>query len=143
MIVNCPECGKKISDKATMCIGCGFPLRDLFKKDLKMYTVCPDCGMQNEVGVYCCKKCGHSYTVAEYEVVDARDNFCPLCKSNRIRSFVEEQVISPGKKKTYTSINLNPFKPFTLFNEKEKVIKKPIIYKKTKFICDNCGNIWQ
>lgn len=25
-LVNCPECGKEISDRATACIGCGYPL---------------------------------------------------------------------------------------------------------------------
>lgn len=25
-LIKCPECGKEISDKATMCIHCGFPL---------------------------------------------------------------------------------------------------------------------
>lgn len=28
-LINCPECGKEISDKAKMCIHCGFPLDDL------------------------------------------------------------------------------------------------------------------
>ena len=25
-LIKCPECGKEISDKADVCIGCGFPL---------------------------------------------------------------------------------------------------------------------
>ena len=26
-LIKCPECGKEISDKAEMCINCGFPLK--------------------------------------------------------------------------------------------------------------------
>lgn len=25
-LIKCPECGKQISDKATVCIGCGYPI---------------------------------------------------------------------------------------------------------------------
>lgn len=28
-LINCPECGKEISDKATTCIHCGFPLNNI------------------------------------------------------------------------------------------------------------------
>lgn len=27
-LINCPECGKEISDKADVCIHCGYPLGD-------------------------------------------------------------------------------------------------------------------
>ena len=26
-LINCPECGKEISDKSKMCINCGFPIK--------------------------------------------------------------------------------------------------------------------
>lgn len=26
-LIKCPECGKEISDKADVCIGCGFPIK--------------------------------------------------------------------------------------------------------------------
>lgn len=28
-LINCPECGKEISDKAKACIHCGYPLEDV------------------------------------------------------------------------------------------------------------------
>jgi len=28
MLINCPECGKKISDKTTKCTHCGYPLKN-------------------------------------------------------------------------------------------------------------------
>lgn len=32
-LVNCPECGKEISDKSKACIHCGFPLEDTEPKE--------------------------------------------------------------------------------------------------------------
>lgn len=28
-LINCPECGKEISDKSKQCIHCGYPLEEL------------------------------------------------------------------------------------------------------------------
>lgn len=28
-LINCPECGKKISDKAKVCPGCGYEIRNI------------------------------------------------------------------------------------------------------------------
>ena len=28
-LINCPECGKEVSDKATNCPNCGYPLEDM------------------------------------------------------------------------------------------------------------------
>lgn len=141
MLINCPECGKEVSDKLKQCIHCGFP----FDEEVKMldyYTVCPECGNKNETDVYTCIYCGHKYKVFEYKIVDARKRTCPFCDSGRIRAFTENKVIIPEKTKTQTSFNLNPLKPFTLFNQKEKVVRREISVDVTKFICDNCGNIW-
>lgn len=141
MLINCPECGKEVSDKAKQCIHCGFP----FEKEIEMidyYTVCPECGNKNETDVYTCVYCGHKYKVFEYQIIDARKRTCPCCDSDRIRAFTENKVIVPEKSKTQTSLNLNLLKPFTFFNQKEKVVRKQISVEVTKFICDNCGNIW-
>ncbi len=32
MLILCPECNKEISDKATVCVHCGFPIRSVIKK---------------------------------------------------------------------------------------------------------------
>lgn len=36
-LIRCPECGREISDKATVCPGCGYPMaenhRDLSEKE--------------------------------------------------------------------------------------------------------------
>lgn len=33
-LINCPECGKKISDKADACIHCGYPIQRQHKSEL-------------------------------------------------------------------------------------------------------------
>ena len=36
-LINCPECGKEISDKSTQCIHCGYPIKGIYEK--KYYTL--------------------------------------------------------------------------------------------------------
>lgn len=37
-IINCPECGKEISDKSEKCIHCGYPLSNWYKIVLTGYS---------------------------------------------------------------------------------------------------------
>lgn len=67
---------------------------------------------------------------------------CPRCGSENC-SHHQEQKIIPGKTKTSYSANLNPLKPFTLVNKKEKVKKKEQIVTESKFICNSCGYIFK
>lgn len=57
---------------------------------------------------------------------------CPKCGSDNYHAFVEDKV------KRSSSINLNPLKPFTVLNHKEKVVRQV-----SKFVCDDCGKIFQ
>ena len=34
-LIKCPECGKEISDKADVCIGCGFPIKKHLEEQKK------------------------------------------------------------------------------------------------------------
>ena len=38
-LIKCPECGKKISDKADACINCGCPLSEFNKQEIKIKRV--------------------------------------------------------------------------------------------------------
>lgn len=41
-LINCPECGKEISDKARWCVHCGYPMepeRDAMDDTLKLLSV--------------------------------------------------------------------------------------------------------
>lgn len=69
--------------------------------------------------------------------------YCPSCGSDNCHAFVEDKVIRQGKTRIQTSVNLNPLKPFTLFNTKEKVVRNPLTMQVSKFVCDDCGKIFQ
>lgn len=66
---------------------------------------------------------------------------CPICHSEDC-SHYQEQKIRPGKTKTTYSLNLNPLKPFTVVNKKEKVKRKEKVITEDKFICNKCGHIF-
>lgn len=38
-LVNCPECNKEISNKAEMCIYCGYPIKNDIKMNIQLYKV--------------------------------------------------------------------------------------------------------
>lgn len=39
-------------------------------------------------------------------------------------------------------MNLNPFKPFTILDKKEKVVRKERTITESKFMCNDCGKIF-
>ena len=68
---------------------------------------------------------------------------CPKCGGENYHAFVEEKVIREGETKKTVSLNLNPLKPFTVFEEKEKVVREPRVKHVSKFVCDDCGMIFK
>ena len=42
----------------------------------------------------------------------------------------------PGRVKTRYTANLNPFRPFTLVNKKEKVVQQGGTYYQHRFVCN-------
>lgn len=66
---------------------------------------------------------------------------CPRCNSENCSHYKEQRIV-PGKTKTKYSLNLNPLHPFTLVNKKEKVIEEEKVVTDDKFICNECGLIF-
>jgi transposase-like protein len=62
---------------------------------------------------------------------------CPHCKGHNIELLSNDKNY---KTKYKTTINLNPFKPFTLTNSKE--IKKETAKEHNEYLCKDCGNRW-
>lgn len=51
-LINCPECGREISDQALSCPNCGAPIKPIDKK------FCKFCGEQIDKDCVVCPKCG-------------------------------------------------------------------------------------
>ncbi len=49
MLILCPECNKEISDKATVCVHCGFPLKDI---DIINSNICKINGTEYDMSDY-------------------------------------------------------------------------------------------
>jgi len=71
--------------------------------------------------------------------------FCPSCVSTNVQYVNSRQVgQKDAKTKTTYSANLNPLKPFTLVNEKTKVVKKAQSgVTIEKWHCLNCGRTYE
>ena len=65
-LIDCPECGGKVSDKAPACIHCGYPLQEA-RKDEKRVQYCPYCGAKNDVDSAFCGYCGKSFSKQEFQ----------------------------------------------------------------------------
>lgn len=55
-LINCPECGRKVSDKADACMNCGFPIQEI-QKNVGLIN-CPDCGKEVSDETDICMNCG-------------------------------------------------------------------------------------
>ncbi len=75
-LINCPECGTEISDKATTCIKCGYPIGN--KTNLeppKESTKCPECGKEISDQAAECGNCG--YPISEQAAHKTTENITP------------------------------------------------------------------
>ncbi len=64
-LINCKECGKEISDAATVCPHCGAPVvKDVY---------CRKCGTKVPENVKFCPNCGETVSAPSKSTVDAKD----------------------------------------------------------------------
>ena len=117
-LINCPCCQKQISSQAASCPHCGQPITD--------NTLVSQPPQFNGV-----------YRATLFSGM--QEVYCPRCKSSNCSHYTETRVI-PGKTKTTYKANLNPLKPFTLVDKKEKIIKKERTQEIDMFICNKCGH---
>jgi transcription elongation factor Elf1 len=64
-LIECPECGGKISDKAPVCIHCGYPLQESKEEPVQQIQYCPYCGKKNSIESTFCGYCGKSFVKTE------------------------------------------------------------------------------
>lgn len=92
-LINCPKCGKEISDKAELCPGCGAKIKnDVLEAETtreenmiseeKPKRLCEECGTELEENETVCPECGCPV---------------PLVKTNKEKSDKHEQPAKPKK----------------------------------------------
>ena len=79
-LVSCPNCGEKISEKASQCVHCGF---SLYNDDYEDEVVCDECGSVLAEYMDVCPTCG-----------------CPINKQKPQKVEVTNVRISVDRKKT-------------------------------------------
>ena len=67
--------------------------------------------------------------------------YCPRCRSWDC-SHTQITTTVPQKTKTRYTVNLNPLRPFTLVNKKEKIKQQGGTYSQHRFVCNRCGLIF-
>ena len=67
-LINCPECGNEVSDKAEKCPKCAFPIKDSAQK------ICPECGTQVSSNDLKCPKCAFPLKMVEEKPTPISNN---------------------------------------------------------------------
>ena len=92
-LINCPECGKRISDKSQACIHCGYPLLQNITIGTNHPLYCPICKSQewendSNKNAFICKKCRFEYGYSQKQSsnISVQQNIpkCPMCGSTNI-----------------------------------------------------------
>ena len=74
-LIECPKCGGKVSDKATLCPHCGCPIEQVKRQS----KICPECGQEVDVSERKCPNCAFPFTSIE-------ENSKPLNVANTIQN---------------------------------------------------------
>ncbi len=81
MLIECPECSKKVSDRAEACPDCGFPIREWMAEERQEADEREAIASRREVGEVDCVPCQARGFVMLTEEVHGRSGFtwCPVC----------------------------------------------------------------
>lgn len=92
-IIQCPECGKEISDQYKFCGYCGFPLKESVNKITHTWR-CVNCGNMTDSEI--CSHCGKSSTEREVNVSSAENVI--VCSLNDNKSLLINKSKKVSKK---------------------------------------------
>lgn len=120
-MINCPECGKEISDQAEKCINCGYPIQNFIKRKEKeifinnekiKFAKCRNCNTQNEADSSFCVGCGKKLrkvfvtvdTLMSKPMQELSQYYCKNCNSQndygiKTCQACGNQLIAPQKPK--------------------------------------------
>lgn len=135
-LIRCPECGREVSSKASLCPNCGYPISEYaFEAELSANIMKV---IDNEIAHPKEEKKEFNGVYRQTLFHGLQEVYCPRCKSENCSHHTEYKTI-PAKTKARYSLNLNPLRPFTLVNKKEKVVRREEQVETTHFICNKCG----
>lgn len=167
-LIICPECGKEISDKAAVCIHCGYPIQEMKQADTNKtyHVVLMDCGKYKTKMISALRDINH---IGLKEAMDLASQ-CPVViktttDENQAKKLVD-QILKEGgiaqisnknqinTVSTSTPSSSNPPKCPTCGStniQKISATKKAAgaigfgLFSKTaksQFECKNCGYKW-
>lgn len=152
-LIICPECGKEISDKATVCIHCGYPIKKvenphISKKYVYMYmsNSCLSNPFkefnEHKEGVQICPDCGKQLEYYETEIIDNNTNL--VIKRSTEESQEDSnsmQLLNIPKCPTCSSTDV---KKIGSISKVAGAVTFGIFSKtaKSQFKCNSCGYKW-
>lgn len=85
MLITCPECEKQISDRATSCPGCGFPIADHLQAESEDKTREEDQSSRQHLGEVDCAVCdARGFRMKDHENEDGTTrqvfDWCVICE---------------------------------------------------------------
>lgn len=130
-LINCPECGKEISDRARECPNCGYPINEyVLEQKIKNYT--PPNKKISGIELGQVKRTGYTrkeeIKISEYKKQGIP--YCPKCLSTSVQ--YTNKKLSIGRAMVGNKV----------FGE-AGAIMGGLTSKKGYLICLNCGNRWK
>lgn len=153
-LINCPECGKEISDKAKTCPHCGYPLEeyvsktkesknekdyDLIKQEL-LQRNCPRCGSCDYYdipyrGIIVCRKCKREIPYNNLKYSDLKKLDAKIKIQEQATTVCGSQNIVKCPKCGSTSIATT--------NRGYSLLSGFIGSGKAVNVCQKCGHKWK
>ena len=152
-LIICSECGKEISDKATVCIHCGCPIKKdetphISKKFV--YMCMSNSCLSNpfkefneyKEGIRICPDCGKQLEYYETEIIDNKTNLVIKHSTEESQKNTNNaQHLDIPKCPTCSSINV---KKISSISKVAGAVTFGLFSKtaKSQFKCNNCGYKW-
>lgn len=168
-LINCPECGREVSDKAVSCPGCGYPLQksEIPRKEEEETEsngkFCPVCGYENHPQAEYCLNCDEKLvdhvTIREMEA-ERKTSVCEVPEVGIIRQYNGNALNAPSKGFFGTIESMYKRRCPRCFSEEVSPVTRtrttvnlnPLhpftlvkhkAMKKTDWVCNNCGKVFR